>query len=245
VANSIFEFAVKQNQMKSNPMKKVEVRIRRRKNRDNMAYTTEELEAIFHDLRRSQYYSPCYISLMTGLRLGEVCGLRWKDVCFDTNRIRVKTQIQMINKKLERVTLKSESSEREIVITPELKRYLLELKLKSKKRDSVCENPEGGVVNPRGVSSRMHVMKARLGIDCQFHRFRHTHATLLMERGINIKVIQERLGHSTSSMTLDIYSHVSKDLEEREMAKFSLDGKFGGKVGGTGEPLNIIAFKNA
>ena len=56
-------------------------------------------------------------------------------------------------------------------------------------------------------------MSKRLGVDLKFHALRHTHATMLLNAGVNIKVIQERLGHSSITTTLDTYSHVTKEGE--------------------------------
>jgi len=58
----------------------------------------------------------------------------------------------------------------------------------------------------------------------KFHDLRHTHATLLLLRGVNAKVVQERLGHSTISMTLDTYSHVLPDMQDTAVK--ALEGLF-------------------
>ena len=62
-----------------------------------------------------------------------------------------------------------------------------------------------------------HLAK-RLDLPITFHGLRHTHATLLMQQGINPKVVQERLGHTTLAMTMDIYSHVSPGMQDQAAA---------------------------
>ena len=64
-----------------------------------------------------------------------------------------------------------------------------------------------------GVFFKRYIKKARLNSDITFHTLRHTHATMLVEQGIHFKLIQNRLGHSTFSTTMDIYSHVTPDME--------------------------------
>lgn len=58
-----------------------------------------------------------------------------------------------------------------------------------------------------------------MGLDIRFHDLRHTHATLLLRQGVHVKVVSERLGHSTVGITLDTYSHVLPDMQEGATAK--------------------------
>ncbi len=63
-------------------------------------------------------------------------------------------------------------------------------------------------------------MSKRLQIPFKFHDLRHTHATMLLESDVNIKIIQERLGHNDISTTLNVYSHVTPKAEEEALNKF-------------------------
>jgi integrase len=60
----------------------------------------------------------------------------------------------------------------------------------------------------------------KIGINVQLHGYRHTHASMLLGAGVSIKTISERLGHSSASLTLDVYSHVIKGQQEAAAAKF-------------------------
>jgi integrase len=62
----------------------------------------------------------------------------------------------------------------------------------------------------------------RLGLNSKFHDLRHTHATMLLKQGINPKIVQERLGHSSISITMDIYSHVMPNMQRDVMANFNI-----------------------
>lgn len=66
------------------------------------------------------------------------------------------------------------------------------------------------------------VVNYELGIDFKFHSLRHTHATILLEAGANIKDIQKRLGHSKSATTMDTYSHVTNTMSDKTVELFEL-----------------------
>ena len=81
--------------------------------------------------------------------------------------------------------------------------------------DLVFGDVYGGPLSPNTVSHAFRDICNKAGIDgIRFHDLRHTHATLLMKQGVNPKVVQERLGHSNISVTLDIYSHVVPGMQE-------------------------------
>ena len=78
----------------------------------------------------------------------------------------------------------------------------------------VFSNPEGSPFVPDNVSSSFRKIASRAGLNgVTLHQLRHTHATLLLRQGVHPKVVQERLGHSTISTTLDIYSHVTPTMQ--------------------------------
>lgn len=93
--------------------------------------------------------------------------------------------------------------------------------------DRVLASTWGRVVETSNFSSKtFKKMLERAGIpkSVKFHDLRHTHATLLLQEGVNPKVVQERLGHSTISMTLDTYSHVLPDMQDTAVK--ALEGMF-------------------
>lgn len=77
----------------------------------------------------------------------------------------------------------------------------------------VCTKENGELVTTDSLKYLSRVVNYELGIDFNFHSFRHTHATMLLEAGANIKDIQERLGHSRLSTTMDTYSHVTRKMK--------------------------------
>lgn len=108
-------------------------------------------------------------------------------------------------------------------VLEELKRHLrqqLELKLKLGPAYSdggfVCGWEDGRPFNPDWLNRAFRRLLAHFGLPpIRFHDLRHTHATLLLREGVPVKVIAERLGHSTTSFTQDIYSHVLPEMQDR------------------------------
>lgn len=173
----------------------------------------------------SSFYIPLQIAFHTGLRAAEVCGLTWD--CIDLDNKTLKVEKILINKGkgiFEFGTPKTKSSNRTITIGNTLvtilkrqKTYQSENKLKYcqyyKKSDFVCTKENGENITTDTLKYLSRVVNYELGIDFNFHSLRHTHATMLLEAGANIKDIQKRLGHSKLATTMDTYSHVTKKMK--------------------------------
>jgi integrase len=87
--------------------------------------------------------------------------------------------------------------------------------------DLVFSTPEGKPLRPNTITRAWSILAARCGIkDIRFHDARHTHASLMLKQGVHPKIVQERLGHATISVTLDTYSHVAPGLQEAAAAGF-------------------------
>ncbi|MDB8552618.1 site-specific integrase [Turicibacter sanguinis] len=231
VLNNSLKLAVKQGYIKTNPLSSVEIRNKSTSNEKRVLSKTE-IESILNEVRNTKYYIPYVIALHTGMRLGEILALTWDDVNLENNRIYINKTLIVHNKnQLSFSTPKTQSSNRDILITQELKEILLDWKMKQPmiiqnmgysipKDEYVCTDEKGDLLNPRQFSARTSVFVKRTGVSFKFHDFRHTHATMLLESGVNAKIVQERLGHSNISTTLGIYSHVTKFGEEEAISKF-------------------------
>ncbi len=127
---------------------------------------------------------------------------------------------------------KSKCSRRQIALAPNLVVKLwnhrfnqeLDMKLLGKSlasTDLVFSHPDGMPLRPNSVSRALNLIAESVGLKgVRFHDLRHTHATILLKEGINPKIVQERLGHSSISTTMDIYSHVLPGLQEEAALKF-------------------------
>lgn len=166
------------------------------------------------------------VALFTGMRIGEILALTWENVNLDEKYIMVKQIIDNYGKLKKRT--KSKSSTRMIMISDalvedlRLQKEAQEIEMEHYKYSTnlVISTKKGNPFVPANISCKDFVTEIEQVPDLKkigFHDLRHTHASLLMAKEIPAKVVQERLGHSSISITLDIYSHVVPQLQ-REVA---------------------------
>lgn len=174
-------------------------------------------------------YTAVLLTLNTGMRLGEVFGLKWADLDFQGNAVSVNRALVTSSQGVHFEEPKTKSSRRTIripvnimqaieVYQKEQEQYaeLLGDKFNNEK-DLVFPNAAGKPMNTVNFTNRYFKrMTGQAGLDSSFsfHDLRHTHATLLLKKGVNIKVISERLGHSSIQLTLDTYAHLMPDMQE-------------------------------
>lgn len=204
--------------------------------RELTVYNKDQLFLLLNRIKNLTCYIPVLLSGTTGMRLGELCGLRWKDVNLDDREIYVTRQLQKVDNELELLQLKTSTSKRKIPILKEIVKPLEELKQiqeynKSKnknydKRNFVICKEDGSPYEPNYISKNYtRVMKQynvckELNLPyIRFHDLRHTYATMLLVANTNPKVVSELMGHSTVSMTLNTYSHVLPSLKENAINK--------------------------
>lgn len=173
----------------------------------------------------SSFYIPLQIAFHTGLRAAEVCGLTWDCIDLDNKILKVeKILIGKGNGIFEFGTPKTKSSNRTISIGDTLVSILKKNKIYQSKnklrygqyyKDSnfVCTKENGENITTDTLKYLSRVVNYELKINFHFHSLRHTHATMLLEAGANIKDIQKRLGHSKLATTMDTYSHVTQKMK--------------------------------
>ncbi len=179
------------------------------------------------------YYALFHTALFTGMRRSELLALRWCDVDFIFSQISVSRSLHQINDGSYVFTQpKSAKSQRSIALSPSailvLKEYHEKQKLERMMRgisltdeDLVFSHPDGKPFRPNTVSRAWNILATRAGVNpIRFHDARHTHASLMLKQGTHPKIVQERLGHSTISVTLDTYSHVAPGLQEAAANRF-------------------------
>jgi len=205
-------------------------------------WTKEEIDYFLDEIKGTYLYDPIFIEVLTGLRIGELCGLKWKDINFEDGYLTVNSQviIDKIEKKLViSDILKTDRSFRRISLPTILLDHLQAIKGKKNDNDFVIPNREGSMCNPRNLSMEFtkKIQKYKDSIEDKkaakpdkdwsnymqlkqitFHALRHTHATLLIYNGENIKVVSERLGHKDINTTLDTYAHVMSEMRDNTAA---------------------------
>ncbi len=157
-----------------------------------------------------------YISLYTGLRIGEVCALRWADINFENGSLTVNGTQTRTENGVEITSPKSKSSKREIPIPPFL---MSKIKNLNHNGDFIISK-HGKAIDVR--TYRRHfksVLKSAKLPDMKYHSLRHTFATRALEVGMDYKTLSEILGHSSVGITLDLYAHSLKEHKIKEMSK--------------------------
>jgi len=179
------------------------------------------------------YYALFYTDIHTGIRLSEILALRWGDIDFILNEIRVRRTLhQLKNGKIDIRDTKTATSRRNIKMTPSSRGVLLDHYEMRKAVPAALGSPlmdasyvfchdNGAPLLPDSVSHAWIKLVRKVGLDgVRFHDCRHTHATILLGQNIHLKIVQDRLGHATISTTLDLYSHVAPTLQEEAAKAF-------------------------
>ncbi|MDI7817629.1 tyrosine-type recombinase/integrase [Clostridioides difficile] len=230
VLNNSFKMAVYPYKfIKENPMFYIKVPKNAIENKENnklKIITLDEFNTIVKKYNKEHYMNIVLnIGFSTGMRAGEVLGLRWEDIDFKNKIIKVRhTLIDKGSGIFELTTPKTDSSVRDIQIGDSLIKSLKEKKIEQKElklkygqwyfdSDWVCTKKNGSQVTLHSLKNMSRSINRELGIDFNFHSLRHTHATMLLEAGANIKDIQKRLGHNKIATTMDTYSHVTNKMK--------------------------------
>ncbi len=175
--------------------------------------------------------SPILLAVNTGLRRGELLGLRWSDCDLKSGALFVNRALQDVGGELIFREPKTPRSRRRITLPRtalealrQHRRQQLEKRLSLgelyEDNDLVICREDGRPWHPGSFSAEWRQEAKRLGLKLRWHDLRHTHATLLAKAGEHPKVVQERLGHASITTTMDMYSQVLPDMQERAAERF-------------------------
>lgn len=195
-------------------------------------WNEDEISQFLEAAKGTQYYALFYTALYTGARRSELLALHWHDIDFIYGQIYVNRSMHHLKDGSYVFTApKSQRSRRTIALPPSAFLVLQEYQ-KAKEAESLLMDVPlrdndlvfsvlGKPLRPNTVSRAWATLAARVGVKViRLHDARHTHASLMLKQGIHPKVVQERLGHSTISITLDTYSHVAPGLQEAAAKRF-------------------------
>lgn len=197
----------------------------RKRSREMRTWTREQLRSFLDHARDDRLFPAFLLAATTGMRRGEVLGLRWGDVDLDAGRIAVRRSLVVVKSRLEFSDTKSGRGRR-VALDPTTKAVLrLHRKHQAEERlawgpayrddDLVICREDGTPLNPDRLVDAFERHKKAAGLPrIRFHDLRHTHATLALAAGVHPKVVSERLGHASIAITMDTYSHAIPTLDE-------------------------------
>ena len=179
--------------------------------REMNTLTQDQLAAFLAEAKRSGVYEMYYTELATGLRRGELLGLKWGDIDFKDNVIRIRRQVARIDGNVVEAPLKTKNAYRSVAITQDVAVMLKKKKVDDSGRSEyVFSSETGGPISPDSVLNMLHRVLDRAGLPrLRFHDLRHTFATLALQNGVDIKTVSGMLGHYSAGFTLDTYTHVT------------------------------------
>ena len=224
--SSAMRYALEEGVIRNNPCRRIHIQHRERGEQCVLNRSEQEKLRQAADGSRDL---PALLSLYTGMRLGEICALKWSDIDWEQGTITVRRTVQRIAGKgfdnngcrtlLMIGTPKSHHSCR-VIPVPEFILALLQKRLQSSSGAEYVFGKALAAADPRTIQRRFSRLAKRLRLSgAHFHTLRHTFATRLLELGVDVKTVSALLGHSSARTTLDFYAH---SLSEQQRAAVAL-----------------------
>lgn len=195
-------------------------------------WTAEQLRTFLDQIKNNRAFAALFVSAHTGMRRGELLGLRWTDVHLDEARLSVHQALISVAYEMQLSDVKTgagrrtiDLDERTIAVLRQWRRAQAEEKLLlgTGYRDLglVFCRADGDPTHPDLFSQTFDRAVAKSGLpEITLHDLRHTHATLLLKAGVPVKVVSERLGHSNPALTMSVYQHVIPGMQAEAAAVF-------------------------
>ncbi len=196
-------------------------------------WSEDEITQFLEYSKKTPYHALFYVALFTGMRRSEMLALRWQDVDLMLGHIAINRTIHQL-KDLSYIFRppKTAKGRRTVALTPSTIKVLKEHREKQwlnyamigkpvSEEDFVFATIEGKPLRPNTITHAWTTIAQHAGVkQIRLHDARHSHASLMLKQGIHPKIVQERLGHASISVTLDTYSHIAPGLQEAAAAAF-------------------------
>ncbi len=191
---------------------------------DMVTWTVDELRAFLDGVRDDRLYAAYLLLATTGMRRGEALGLRWADLDLDGSRAAIRQTAITVHHDARLGTPKTAKGRRTVTLDAGTVAGLREHRKRQNEErllmgagwtdaGLVFSRPDGGLLHPERFTRTFVERVRQLGLPrIRLHDLRHGWATMALAAGVHPKVVQERLGHASISITLDTYSHVTGSL---------------------------------
>lgn len=224
IIKASLNYAVNNKLLKDNPCNYIKKP--KKEKVDVFPYNEFELHKLMEVAKGDPLEVSIYLTIWYGFRRSEVLGLKWENIDFINNRIHVCEKVvrAKIDGKLQRVAspeMKTETSKRFLPMSYEIKKYLLAVKSNQEKNkkliqkeylttDYVCVDKNGKPIEPDYLTGHFRKLLEKNELrHIRFHDLRHSCATLLINKNMNMKDVSEWLGHADITTTLNMYTHVN------------------------------------
>ena len=214
VISSAMQLAIQQHLIAQNPTDGCA--LPKTEHREMQTLSADQLAAFLLEAKHSGVFEMYYIELATGLRRGELLGLKWEDIDFSNQTLRVRRQVGRINGEVREAPLKTKNAYRTISLGTDAVGVLKQQREKQPSSSYVFPGPTGGPIAPDSVLHMLHRVLDRAGLpEIRFHDLRHTFATLALQNGVDVKTVSGMLGHFSAGFTLDTYAHVTTAAQKK------------------------------
>lgn len=231
VLNSVLDGARRDELIASNPMR--EVKRPRVTKKEAKHLTPDSVRELLNAAKGTRYETVLRLISATGLRRGEAIGLEWSDVQFEKKLLRVRFTVSRVQGQLIKTSPKTANSRRDIPLSEGLIQLLKDhrktqiaerLRAGDKwlDNDLVFATELGGLVDPRNLLRAFTTAAHSAGVEnVGLHTLRHSAATAMLNAGVPMHVVSRILGHSSISITVDTYGHITEDSQRDAMEGLS------------------------
>ncbi len=187
-------------------------------------WDAKQIGQFLREIAGHRLYPAFFLLANTGMRRGEVLGLRWKDVDLERATLSVSRSLVLVAYQPQLSDVKTNNGRRTIDLEPKTvavlrawKKAQIEERMLANLRpaaDLVLAHPDGSVINPDYLSQVFDRHVARSALPrIRLHDLRHSHASVLLKEGVPLKVVSERLGHANPAFTLSVYQHLLPGMQ--------------------------------
>ena len=218
---SAFEKAVAEHLIFTNPV--AGCKLPKREKQEMKTMPVEDLGRFFTEAKASGKFELYYVEFSTGLRRGELLGLKWEDVDYEKKTLTIRRQVIRVQGHIEEGPLKTKNAYRTVAIGDDVIDILKDLQEREGKRSPyLFPSPNGGPQDPDSVLPMFKRILKRAGLpEMRFHDCRHTFCKIALANGVDFKTLSSMLGHYSVSFTLDVYGHVTDDMKRDAADKVS------------------------